>query len=115
MTRREIQQAAAAGVLALGVTFLVAGGSIACTSAASKPSGEPAAGTGASPTAAGAAAGAAKALVEKKCSTCHGLDRFEGKKADAKGWTEIVDNMVKRGMSATEAERKEIVDYLASR
>jgi mono/diheme cytochrome c family protein len=114
MIRPMIQQAAAAGVLAVGLVVLVAGGPVACTSAAPKPSGEPTAGTAASPAATGAPAGA-KALMEKKCSTCHGLDRFEGKKADVKGWTEIVDNMVQRGMRATDPERKEIIDYLASR
>jgi hypothetical protein len=68
---------------------------------------------GAEPTARAAARGG-KALVEQKCSPCHDLGRIQLQHADAKGWAAIVDDMERRGLSVTAAERRQIVDYLAA-
>jgi hypothetical protein len=68
---------------------------------------------GAEPTARAAARGG-KALVEQKCSPCHDLGRIQVQHADAKGWAAIVDDMERRGLSVNAAERKQIVDYLAT-
>jgi hypothetical protein len=39
----------------------------------------------------------------------------QSKKADAQGWAETVDKMVQRGLSVSAGERKQIIDYLATR
>ena len=69
------------------------------------------AGTGsAAPTGPG---GEAKVLMEKKCSTCHGLSAFKSTKGDVAKWTSVVDTMVGKGLKVTDDEKKQIVAYLA--
>ena len=66
---------------------------------------------------AGAEAGdpKAKALFEEKCSACHALSRPLGKTKDRDGWEKTVTRMQKaNGCPITDAEAKEIVDYLAA-
>jgi mono/diheme cytochrome c family protein len=58
---------------------------------------------------------ALEALVAKRCVGCHSLDKVNEKKADAAGWEAIVADMEKRGLKISADERKQIIDYLASR
>jgi len=58
--------------------------------------------------------GPGKAATEKVCSDCHGPDLILSMGgADRAAWKEVVDDMVTRGAKATDAQVKEIVDYLA--
>ena len=58
-------------------------------------------------------AGKGKALLEKICADCHGLDIIVAQRATKDGWASIVDSMVGRGASGTKEELDTIVDYLA--
>jgi len=63
----------------------------------------------------GAPGGDASALVAKRCVGCHNLDKVNEKKADAAGWETIMTDMERRGLKIGAGERKQIIDYLASR
>jgi ferredoxin-NADP reductase len=57
----------------------------------------------------------AGALMQKRCSTCHNLDRVVGARKDVPGWVATVDRMRAMpgaGISQTDADA--IVSYLAS-
>jgi cytochrome c5 len=57
----------------------------------------------------------AKALFEEKCSACHALSRPLGKNKDRDGWAKTVIRMQKvNGCPITDAEAKEIIDYLVA-
>ena len=59
-------------------------------------------------------AGGAKALVEKTCGTgCHPVEVVTSQRMSAQDWNAVVTNMVARGATASDAEAKAIVDYLA--
>lgn len=56
----------------------------------------------------------AKALFEKKCSTCHGLDKPKSQKKTQAEWIETVMRMKnKNGAPVNDDEAKAITDYLA--
>jgi quinoprotein glucose dehydrogenase len=58
--------------------------------------------------------GGAKALVEKTCGAgCHSVEVVTSQRMNEKEWNAIVQNMVARGATASDAEVKVIVDYLA--
>ncbi len=57
--------------------------------------------------------GEGKALVQKVCSSCHGLDTALEKKHTEPEWKTVVDSMAGRGAEATDAEFDLIVKYLA--
>ena len=59
--------------------------------------------------------GAAKAVFEKTCSKCHGLDRPLGKSFDKAGWEALVDRMKRNGAAFSDAERAQIVSYLLTK
>ena len=93
-------------LLVLGVILILA----ACA-----PAAAPAAATTA-PSSGGSTTNIdAKALVEAQCSQCHSLDRVESKKADAAGWTKIVDRMISKGsnITFTADEKAAVIAYLA--
>ncbi len=48
------------------------------------------------------------------CSACHGPEIVADKRLDAAGWDEVVQTMAGRGAVATDAELKEITDYLTA-
>jgi glucose dehydrogenase len=59
--------------------------------------------------------GGAKELVGKTCGTsCHSLDALASQRTDRQGWNAIVQNMVARGATASDAQVKVIVEYLAT-
>jgi mono/diheme cytochrome c family protein len=57
--------------------------------------------------------GPGKATFVKVCGACHGLDAVTGMGHDRAGWKDIVDEMVDKGATATPAEVKQIVAWLA--
>ena len=58
--------------------------------------------------------GKGKKLVEDTCGGCHGVDAVMSQKASHEGWESIVGDMVSRGASASDADLKTIIDYLAA-
>ena len=54
-----------------------------------------------------------KALVERSCTKCHNLEATSRQRNTRERWSAIVDDMVARGMEATDAEIDKIIDYLA--
>ena len=54
-----------------------------------------------------------KAVFEKKCVSCHGLDKVRSKKKTEKEWLLTVEKMKKKGASLNEEEVKSVVEYLA--
>jgi mono/diheme cytochrome c family protein len=57
--------------------------------------------------------GAGKELVDRVCGSCHGVSLFIGRHADIESWYRTIDNMVRRGAQATDAELDLIAQYLA--
>jgi mono/diheme cytochrome c family protein len=53
------------------------------------------------------------ALVEERCTGCHGIDRIAAEDGDAAKWEGIVDQMIARGAQLDEQEKQAVVDYLA--
>jgi hypothetical protein len=47
------------------------------------------------------------------CSGCHTIDTVVSERHDRAEWQKLVDEMVARGADGTDAELKDIVDYLA--
>ena len=54
-------------------------------------------------------------LVQARCVVCHTSERIDEARHDRAGWEQTVDQMIKTGVSLAEAERKAVIDYLASR
>jgi hypothetical protein len=58
--------------------------------------------------------GGARVLVDKTCgSSCHLIEVVTSQRLNEKEWSAIVANMVARGAHASDAEVKEIVEFLA--
>ena len=55
-----------------------------------------------------------KAITEKMCGKCHGLQVVVSKTHSEDGWAAVVVNMAQRGMQATEDEMYEVVQYLTN-
>lgn len=58
---------------------------------------------------------ASKAVFERICSGCHGLDRPLGKTFDQAGWEALVQRMQSNGAVVSEVERAQIVSYLVTK
>jgi hypothetical protein len=59
-------------------------------------------------------AGAAKALVDKTCgSGCHSVEVVTSQRMSASDWNAVVQSMVARGATASDADVKAIVEYLS--
>lgn len=56
--------------------------------------------------------GPGKDTTVRVCGICHEPRRAAALRLTRDGWTQVVDDMVKRGARATDDERVEIVDYL---
>ena len=56
-----------------------------------------------------------RALFEKKCVTCHTLERSLAKKADRKGWDATVASMIRKGATLTNPEGAQVAGYLAAK
>ena len=79
---------------------------------ASAPSGPPEGGAAAVQASVGS--GGSRQTFEQICSTCHDTAIATGPGHTRAGWQQVVDRMFGFGMSATDAQVKEVVDYLAA-
>src|SRR5260370_15050567 len=55
-----------------------------------------------------------KAVVERMCKGCHGLENVIRSRRTRDRWTEIVDDMVARGAKGTDSEADEVIEYLST-
>jgi glucose dehydrogenase len=55
----------------------------------------------------------ARAVTERVCTTCHGLQAETASGGTPERWKAVVDEMIGMGATATSAEAKMIVDYLS--
>jgi competence ComEA-like helix-hairpin-helix protein len=58
--------------------------------------------------------GPGKAVVEKMCKGCHGLENIVRSRRTKDKWSDIVDDMIARGAKGTDSEADEVVDYLST-
>lgn len=56
----------------------------------------------------------AAALIEERCSGCHGLDKVEAAEMDEAGWTATVDRMIDHGAELNETERELVIAELSA-
>lgn len=56
----------------------------------------------------------AAALIEERCSGCHGLDKVEAAEMDEAGWIETVDRMIDHGAELNETERELVIAELSA-
>ena len=57
--------------------------------------------------------GPGRNVVVSKCSSCHATALIQNERHDADGWDETVDKMIDRGLVITDADRAQVVAYLA--
>ncbi|MBN1770455.1 MAG: hypothetical protein JXB32_04270 [Deltaproteobacteria bacterium] len=57
----------------------------------------------------------AEALLQQRCTACHGLDKVRGARHDAAGWGASIDRMIGYGAAVSARERARLVRYLAGR
>jgi mono/diheme cytochrome c family protein len=57
----------------------------------------------------------AKAVFERACGVCHGLERPLSKTFDKAGWEKTVERMHDNGAEVTAAERAQVVAYLLTK
>ena len=57
--------------------------------------------------------GPGKAVVEKVCAACHGLNTVTGMRRTKDSWETTVDEMATRGATASEEEFDAVVAYLS--
>ena len=53
-------------------------------------------------------------LVSRMCSTCHDLGMVTGAARSREGWNGTIDDMISYGMNITPAERRLVLEYLAT-
>jgi hypothetical protein len=58
--------------------------------------------------------GPGKEVTQRVCTPCHGLENVVRARMTKERWSAVVDDMVSRGATATDAEIDQIVDYLAA-
>jgi mono/diheme cytochrome c family protein len=56
----------------------------------------------------------AAALLQTRCSTCHGVNEATRERLSASEWEQMVTNMVQRGAQLSDAEKAALVAYLAA-
>ena len=52
------------------------------------------------------------ALLEERCTDCHGLDRVTRAQKTAEEWAQTVDRMIDKGAQLDADERDVLIDYL---
>jgi len=55
------------------------------------------------------------ALLERRCSVCHTLERIDSAQKDEAGWNSTIDRMRNKGAVVSEQEQKDLVAYLFGR
>jgi mono/diheme cytochrome c family protein len=78
-------------------------------------SGKEGAGTSAPVSPTGAAVSDGAALVQKRCTICHTIERIDTAKLDRSGWEETVNVMIDKGATLNDTERNTVIGYLSSR
>ena len=58
--------------------------------------------------------GDGKAVTEKMCAKCHGLENVVRARMTRERWGAVVDDMVSRGATGSDAEIDQVIEYLAS-
>ena len=58
--------------------------------------------------------GQGKAVTERMCKGCHGLDNVVRARRAEDKWAEVVDDMVSRGAKGTDAEVDQVIEYLSA-
>jgi len=58
--------------------------------------------------------GPGKAVVEKMCKGCHGLENVVRSRRTQDKWSDIVDDMIARGPKGTDSEADEVIEYLST-
>jgi len=58
--------------------------------------------------------GPGKAVVQRMCSQCHGLDSVVGARMTKDGWAAVVDDMVSRGANGSPEDIDRVIGYLAA-
>ena len=59
-------------------------------------------------------AGPGKAVVQRVCTKCHGINAFVGMRMSREEWANEVETMISRGAVANARDRRAIVDYLTT-
>jgi cytochrome c5 len=54
-----------------------------------------------------------KALVEERCTKCHGLGQVERAKKTEEEWKATVERMVAKGAQLSQVEQELVIQYLA--
>lgn len=52
--------------------------------------------------------------TKKLCSTCHGTDVFAKQRHTKEKWNQIIDNMVSKGMEASDDDLEKMASYLGA-
>jgi len=58
--------------------------------------------------------GSGRAVLERMCTQCHGLNVVTGQRMTKKEWADQVDDMVSRGATGSSEDIRKLVDYLAA-
>jgi len=58
--------------------------------------------------------GKGKDTTKRVCGKCHSTNVFAQQRHTSKQWSSIIDNMVSKGMEASDDDLDEILDYLAA-
>jgi competence protein ComEA len=58
--------------------------------------------------------GPGKAVVERMCKSCHGLESVVRARMTMDRWGEVVDDMVSRGAKGTDSEIDQVINYLST-
>jgi uncharacterized membrane protein len=56
-----------------------------------------------------------EALIIERCSECHSADRVFQADYDADGWSDEVDDMIRKGAEVSEEEKALMIEWLISR
>jgi competence protein ComEA len=56
--------------------------------------------------------GHAKAVFERICSNCHGVEEITRKRLTEEQWTDVIDSMISRGAEGTDEEMSQVLQYL---
>lgn len=67
------------------------------------------------PAAPGTAPDAGQSVLERRCLGCHQSDLIEQQRLDRAAWGRELDKMVRWGAAVTDAERGDLLAYLAAR
>jgi mono/diheme cytochrome c family protein len=58
--------------------------------------------------------GKGKDVTQRVCSTCHATSQFAGERHTKEKWSSIIDDMVSKGLDASDEDLATINNYLAT-